>query len=248
MFEVLRSGVRKRVVAVGVVAALITAGCVVVLASGLHNRHPAPQPNATTPTSGRASIPLVITPPTAPTRPSPTATPAPFVRAMPETSSPDVYAAAVAEALWNVDYAATSRDAVLAFWRAQLARTLPAGTPAGTTLAQAQDAAMSTITDYLPSDATWSTLASDHTVSSFAPTAVSEPPSWVAAIAAGDIADPGLTARTVIGVQKLTYEFGGAMRTLPQTQQLTVALLCPPTTVACRVEVIPPRDEADTSG
>jgi hypothetical protein len=167
---------------------------------------------------------------------------------MPETSSADVYAAAVASALWNINYAATSRDSVVAFWRAQLAPTLPAGTPAGTTLTEAQDAAMSTISDYLPGDATWSTLAGDHTVSSFTATGFSEPPSWVAAVAAGEIADPGLTARTVIGVQKLIYASGGVTHTLTQTQQVTVAMLCPPTTVACRVEVIPPRDEADTSG
>src|SRR5262249_28790860 len=151
---------------------------------------------------------------TAPSTPPPAATPspswptsstAPLAPTLPQTTSADVYAEAVANTLWNVDYARTSRDAVLAFWRAQLSPVLPAGTPPGTALGQAQAAAMSTLAGLIPSAGTWSTLAGDRTVSSFRVTGVTEPPGWVEAISNGQIVDPGLTAREVIGVQKLSY-------------------------------------------
>lgn len=173
---------------------------------------------------------------------------APAVAQLPGTSSADVYATEAAKALWTIDYASTNRESVLTFWRAQLATVLPAGTPPGTTLAAAQDAAMSTLTDLLPTSAVWSSLARDHTVSTFTVTGVSEPPSWVEAVSSGKIADPGLTAREVVGVQKISYGTGTAVRTTAQTQQLVIALLCPPTTVSCRVEVFPPSDTSGTSG
>jgi hypothetical protein len=154
----------------------------------------------------------------------------------------------VAEALWNIDYSTSKRDTVLAFWRHQLAPALPAGAPTGTTLTQAQDAAMSTITDLLPSAGMWATLAQDHTASAFTVTGVSEPASWMEAVTSGEITDPGLTAREVIGVQKLGYGAGAARRTTAQTQELIVAMLCPPTTAWCSVEIFPPRDASAMTG
>jgi hypothetical protein len=244
MLEALRFRAHNRVLAIGVVAGLILAACLAWLASGLNNGRSTSQLGPSAPASATPPVPRVTAPTTTPASPSPSRKS--FVRTLPVTSSADVYAAAVAEALWRLNYAATSRDAVLAFWRAQLAPTLPAGTPAGTTLSQAQDAAISTISDYLPSAGMWPSLADDHTVSSFTVTGVSEPPSWVAAVTSGDIADPGLTARTVIGVQKLSYRAAGATRSTSQTQQVTVAMLCPPTTASCTVEIIPPSDSVDS--
>jgi hypothetical protein len=237
--------VRRRLVVLGAVLALVLGCLIVLLVAGDDHRPPVAKRMRGTSTAPAASTTRPRSAVVTAALPSPPPTRAPFVRLMPRTSA-DVYAAAVAEALWNIDYAATDRAAVLAFWKGQLATTLPAGAPSGTTLAQAQDAAMSTLSEYLPSAAMWATLARDHTVSSFTVTGVSEPPSWVAAVADGEIADPGLTARTVVGVQKLSYAADGATRTTAQTQQLTVAMLCPPTTAWCSLEIIPPRGETDT--
>lgn len=154
------------------------------------------------------------------------------------TTSADVYASQLARALWTVDYTQETRNEAERYWRSQLADVLPAGTPAGTTVAQAQQAALDALNTRLPSAGMWATLAASRTRSSFAVTSVSEPASWISAVTAGQITDPGLTARTVLGVQTLTY--GTPTQTTRQTQQLTLVLLCPPTTVVCRLEIIPP--------
>lgn len=243
MLTFLRSRSPGQLIAIVVAAVAVSVAVLIVLA------FPAGTPHATTsshPT--RSQTPVIATPdPTVSTSPiaSSGAMPA---HVLPRTASADAYAAAVARALWDVDYASTPRDVLLAFWRAQLASVLPAGAPPGTTLAQAQAAALSTITDYLPSVPMWSTLARDRTVSSFTVTGVSEPPSWVEAVSSGKIADPGLTAREVIGIQKITYGTDASRQTTAQTQQLIVAMLCPPTTSWCTVEVFPPRDTSGTSG
>ena len=166
---------------------------------------------------------------------------------LPATTSADMYATEAATTLWTVDYAASSRQQVLNLWQNELAETLPEGTPSGTTVAQAQAAAMSTLEAYLPNAASWSNLASDSTKSAFAVTSVAEPPSWVAAVATGAITDPGLTARTVIGIQTLSYGAGTSARVTTLTQQITIAMLCPPTVANCRLEIIPPRDSAGST-
>jgi hypothetical protein len=243
MLTFLRSRSRGQLTALVVTALAVSLAVLVVLALPARTHHAVKSSRST-----RSESPVVSVPaPTATVTP-PASSGAPPAHVLPRTGSADAYAAAVAKALWDVDYASTTRDAVLAFWHAQLASVLPAGAPSGTTLAQAQAPALSTITDYLPSAPMWSTLADDATVSSFTVTGVSEPPSWVEAVSSGKIADPGLTAREVIGVQRIAYGSGTARRTTAQTQQLIVALLCPPTTAWCSVEVFPPRDTSGTSG
>jgi hypothetical protein len=244
MLTFLRSRTRGQLIAIAVAVLAVGATFVAILAIGRGGAHrPVVDRTPVRPSSSIRTPPeWTLSPTTAPS------TSDPLARVLPTTASADVYATAVAEALWDIDYATTSRDAVLAFWRAQLSPVLPAGTPTGTTLAQAQAAAMSTISDYLPSDAMWSTLAHDRTASSFTVTGVSEPPSWIEAISSGEIADPGLTAREVIGIQKITYGTGVARRTTTQTQQLIVSTLCPPTTAACTVEIFPPRGDLGVTG
>lgn len=243
MLTFLRSRSRGQLIAFVLVALVGAAGLVALgLAERAHRPGTNPAQQATAPTTVAAA------PGPSPTPPSTTYTTAPLAHPLPRTASADEYAAAVAEALWNLDYTATPRDAFLGFWREQLSAVLPAGTPAGTTLGQAQAAAMSTISDYLPSAAMWVTLASDHTMSSFTVTGVSEPPSWVEAVTSGAITDPGLTAREVIGVQKLIYGTGADRRTTMQTQQLIVAMLCPPSTEWCTVEIFAPRDATGAAG
>jgi hypothetical protein len=244
MLTFLRSRTRGQLITLVVAVLAAIVAVLVVLALPAGTTHAVRSSQAT-----RSETPVIADPDPAAASTSPPASPdTPLAHMLPRTGSADAYAAAVATALWDVDYASTPRDALLAFWRAQLASVLPAGTPAGTTLAQAQGAALSTITDYLPSAPMWSTLAHDRTVSSFTVTGVSEPPSWVEAVSSGKIADPGLTARDVIGVQKITYGTGTTRRTTAQTQQLIIAMLCPPTTAWCSVEVFPPRDTSGVSG
>jgi hypothetical protein len=173
-------------------------------------------------------------PSTAPSAPAPTAA------LSARDGSPDSYAADLARALWAIDYTQVTRAQEEQFWRAQLADVVPAGAPAGTTVTQAQQAALSTLDARLPTAATWTTLAATHTRSRFEVTSVSEPSSWISAVAAGQITDPGLTARTVLGVQSLTY--GTPAHTTRQTQSVTIVMLCPPTTSTCRLEIIPPDD------
>lgn len=243
MLTFLRSRSRSQLMALVATALAVSVAVLVVLALPAHTTHAA---KSSPPT--RPATPVIAAPdPTVSTSP-PASSDAPPAHVLPRTASADAYAAAVANALWGVDYASMPRDRLLAFWRAELATALPAGTPAGTTLAQAQAAALSTIAGYLPSAAMWSTLAHDRTVSTFTVTGVSEPPSWIEAVSSGKIADPGLTAREVIGVQKITYGTGAARQTTTQTQQLIVAMLCPPTTASCSVEVFPPRDTSGISG
>lgn len=169
-------------------------------------------------------------------------------RPLASTSSADAYAAAVAKALWTVGYSRNTRDQLLAFWRGEIAAAVPAGTPAGTTLADARAASLSTVEAYIPTQGAWEALAADRTTGEFAVTSVSEPSSWVQAIAANKIIDPGLTARTVVGIQTTSYGPAAARHTVKQTQQVTVAMLCPPTQDSCRVEVLPPVGSTGVSG
>jgi hypothetical protein len=159
-----------------------------------------------------------------------------------------VYASAVAQALWTIDYARTGRDQLIDLLKSALATQLPAGSPAGSTVGQAQASAMSTFDDYVPTGSVWANLAASHTKSSFVVTGVTEPASWVAAVTSGQITDPGLTARTVTGVQSITYDGAVDPTTTTQTEEITVALLCPPTTQWCSIEIVPPRDAAGTTG
>lgn len=241
----------RLILAVALALALLAVAGLLVLAAS-RRTHPVGAPtNANTLSAAPPTIvlPAPIGPSSPGTAPSSAITGGQArLKPLPHTPSADVYAAAVATALWDIDYPATDRTQLLAFWRQQLATAVPAGLPAGTTLAQTQDAAMSTLQSYLPTAAMWTNLSRDHTVSRFMVTAVSEPPSWVTAIAGGQITDPGLTARTVLGVQTITYGVGTSRRTTSQSQQLTVALLCPPTTGACSVEIIPPTDTAGVGG
>lgn len=243
MLTFLRLRSRARLIALGL--AVLVAGGACLVALGIGGRgHPAASVSSSASVSART---VAVSPEPAPAPSTPQSDSASVVRALPATDSADVYAAAVARALWNVDYGAVTRDAVIQFWRGQLAPVLPTGTPPGTTVAGAQAAGMSTVESLLPSAAMWSTLAGEHTTSSFTVTGVSEPPSWIAAVSSGRIADPGLTAREVIGVQTLAYGTGAARRTTEQTQQLDVAMLCPPTTSRCSVEIFPPGGAVDTS-
>jgi hypothetical protein len=235
---------RPRVLAV--IGALVAVALLVVLltigGSEPANRQAHPAPAAPNP-----AIPAGTATSTPPARSSAVSPHPSVLRPLPRTTSADVYATDIALALWSVDYPSTSRAQVIAFWRGELADTLPAGTPAGTTLGQAQDAALSALDSRLPTAATWLNLAAARTRSAFTVTAVSEPATWISAVANGTITDPGLTARTVIGVQALTYGPPGSRHTSMQSQQLTVVLLCPPTTDACRLEIIPP-DNTEAGG
>lgn len=244
MLTFLRTRSLGQLVVIAVVVLVVSETVLVLLALPASSpRTTSPRRPAPTNTSSLAAAPALSAQPS-----STSSIVAPEAGELPRTASADVYAAAVAKALWNVDYASTSRVAVLAFWRTQLADVLPAGTPAGTTIGEAQAAGLSTISDYLPSAAMWSTLGRDGTASSFTVTGVSEPASWVEAVSSGKIVDPGLTAREVIGVQRITYGRSGAQQATAQTQQLIVAMLCPPTSDACTVEVFPPRDPSGVSG
>ena len=239
---------RRSVIGVTVaVVSLIAVALVVVLAGG-KSSHRRSGAHASAPTSAGVSVSSPTPPTAAVVAPSPSPRASKHLKPIGRTGSADVYAAAVAKALWNVDYRRTSRASVLAFWQGELATTLPSGTPAGTTIKQAQDAAMSTLSAYLPSAQMWNVLASNRTVSSFTVTGVSEPTSWVSAIQNGQITDAGLTARSVLGVQTLAYGLGKAKRTTRQSQTLLVAMLCPPSDAACRIEVFPPRTTSGTSG
>ena len=245
MLDFLRRRTRtQRITAVAATLVLLSAALLVTSASP--HRRGTPRAYPTSSPGPRSSARASRTPDPG-SEPTPPAA-APALAPLPATPSADIYASEVAGALWSVDYTSTTRAQLIGFWQHELAATLPTGTPAGTTVAQAQAAAMSTLDLYLPSAPMWPTLARDHTVSAFKLTAISEPASWVSAVASGQIADPGLTARTVIGVQTLTYGAGTARRTSAQSQQLTVAMLCPPTTSSCRVEIIPPTDAAGATG
>jgi hypothetical protein len=196
--------------------------------------------------STASGVPSSIGPSVSPLMPA--GSPPAAVSALPDlapTQSADVYAAEIAKAIYGVDYTRQSRAHIVAFWQGELARALPQGVPAGTTLVQAQDDGMATLAAYVPTDAVWATLAKDHTSSSFRVTAVSEPPSWVAGVTSGKIVDPGLTARTVLGVQTLRYGSDpNHLYTATLSRELTVVMLCPPTISSCKVEVFPPRDNA----
>jgi hypothetical protein len=213
-------------VAIATLAAAAT--LVALLVAGSHQQHRRPAP-----VRHDAAIPTTA-PTTVPSAPAPTAA------ASTGGGSPDSYAAYLARALWTIDYTRRSRAQEEEFWRAQLADVVPAGAPAGTTVTQAQQAALSTLDARLPTAATWATLAATHTQSRFNVTSVSEPSSWISAVAAGQITDPGLTARTVLGVQTLSY--GTPAHTTRQTQSVTIVMLCQPTTSTCRLEIIPPDD------
>lgn len=247
MRDFLHRRTRGRLVLAVAVAVLLIAAAVFAAALGRSPERPAAVTSPPAGPSTRATSPIPAQPstsiPVTPTQSGVAALP-PLSR----TSSADVYAAEVARALWNVDYADTSRAALLAFWRGELADALPDGTPAGATLAQAHAAAMATLRSRLPSAVMWATLARGQTVSRSTVTSVSEPASWVAAVTAGRIADPGLSARTVLGVQSISYGTGPARRTTRQTQQVTVAVLCPPTTGACRLEILPPTGDTGVAG
>ena len=157
------------------------------------------------------------------------------------TSSPDKYAQEVARALWSIDYRSVSRAAAVAQLYGQLSRTLPAGVPVGTTLDDTRKVAMESVAPYVPTTAVWAQLAANTTRSSFVTTGVTVPGSWAQAVANGQIADPGLTARLVTGVQAIVSDINGTTSHISQPQSLLIAMLCPPTTASCQIEVFPPR-------
>lgn len=222
--------IRRRTTLLVILATALTAALIVTLLAAQHGTAPRATRSGSAPSAASTSATPTAT--ALPTHMPPSPVPSGG------TTSADVYASQLARALWSVDYAHDSRAQAERYWRGQLADVLPAGTPAGTTVAQAQQAALDALDTRLPSDGMWATLAASRTRSAFTVTSVSEPASWISAIASGQITDPGLTARTVLGVQTLTY--GTPEQTARQTQQLTLVMLCPPTTAVCRLEIIPP--------
>ncbi|MDQ1720233.1 MAG: hypothetical protein QOE89_4186, partial [Pseudonocardiales bacterium] len=82
---------------------------------------------------------------------------------------------------------------------------------------------------------------------SFAPTGSADVYAAAAARALWGI-DYGLTARTVAGVQTVTYGAGRGRHQTRQIQDAVIAMLCPPTSQPCRVEVFPPRSMPGSGG
>jgi hypothetical protein len=117
-----------------IIGFLLTGLVVLVTSVVTRGEHGASPPSRSVPTFGASSAAVPTDSVSSGIAPSPT-TPAPGsgvpLQWFAPTVSADVYAAA--RALWGIDYARTTRDQVMAFWRRALATPLPAGTPAATT-------------------------------------------------------------------------------------------------------------------
>jgi hypothetical protein len=124
-----------------IIGFLLTGLVVLVTSVVTRGEQGASPPSRSVPTFGASSAAVPTDSVPSGSAPSPT-TPAPGngvpLQSFAPTVSADVYAAAAARALWGIDYARTTRDQVMAFWRRELATTVPAGTPAATTLAEAR--------------------------------------------------------------------------------------------------------------
>jgi hypothetical protein len=190
-----------------------------------------PPASATSIPATSASLPSSPTTPTSSRR---------VIKGLKPTTSADVYAAEVARGLLSIDYATTSRRETLSMWRAEVANTLPLGVPRGTTLSSARKAGLASIDAALPSAAMWPSMAAEAIITHFQVTAVTEPPSWLAAVADAEITEPGLTARTVSGVENIRYRSGPTASTSTVPESIVVAMLCPPSSLRCRLEVLPP--------
>jgi hypothetical protein len=147
---------------------------------------------------------------------------------------PDLYAAAFTRQLLSQDYRA-SRDQLLAWVQSEAAQSTeplvvgltPVGLRGRLALWSVQDDTGSPA--IVPSPSAWTALAARRGYATVQIQKVTEPVSWAAAVADGQISDPGVTARQVDAEVTLhTTDHGHATATATSVS-LTVQLEGPPT-------------------
>jgi hypothetical protein len=147
---------------------------------------------------------------------------------------PDLYARAFVERLLTQDYT-TSRGAHLAWVQAESTRTdEPLVT--GMVPPELRDRlALFSVTDQrsgpapIPSAAEWAHLAELHGHTTVTVQKVTEPLAWSNAVEAGRVSDPGVTAREVTALVKLTTRTGGRTVTGDTSVDVILNLVGPPT-------------------
>jgi hypothetical protein len=150
------------------------------------------------------------------------------------TTSPDQFARAFAKGLLTQDFR-TSRSSLLAWVQAHSAVSpeplvmglIPA--PARPTWAVTSVTDSSEGTPAVPDQREWDLLASVSGYQTVDIQRVSEPYPWVAAVAAGRISDPGVTAREIVAVVTRDTLENGQPRTVRSSVVLGINLEGPPT-------------------
>lgn len=147
---------------------------------------------------------------------------------------PDLYARAFVERLFTQDYT-TSRQAHLAWVQAESART-DEPTVTGMVPPELRDRlALFSVTDEragpppVSSAVEWNHLAQEDGRTTVTVQRVTEPLAWSNAVEAGRVSDPGVTAREVTALVKLTIRAGAGTTTSAISVDLTLNLVGPPT-------------------
>jgi hypothetical protein len=150
---------------------------------------------------------------------------------LPDTDDPDVYAAAVAEVLFGMDYANHAPDDYEAFFEAALWDEI---------VPDSRTRIMTTISRRIPTVDMWEQMRSIDQTSEFEVELVWEPRTGRDHREAGDWPD-GVVTRNVSGTQTETWqapeeEEQGSARPVA----VTIAMACPPATSPCRLVGILP--------
>lgn len=147
---------------------------------------------------------------------------------------PDLYATAFAEQLLTQDFRA-SREAFLAWVQSE---SVPSNEPSvvGLTPPGLRDRlAVASLADAsdgpapIPSAQVWAVLGHRHGYTTAKVRRVITPPTWTSAVAAGEISDPGVTAREVDADVTLHTTEAGRAQTQTYSVALTMNLEGPPT-------------------
>jgi hypothetical protein len=157
--------------------------------------------------------------------------PAASLPSLPDTDDPDVYATAVAEVLFGMDYANHAPDDYEAFFEAALWDEI---------VPDSRTRIMTTISRRIPTVDMWEQMRSIDQTSEFEVELVWEPRTGRDHREAGDWPD-GVVTRNVSGTQTETWqapeeEEQGSARPVA----VTIAMACPPATSSCRLVGILP--------
>jgi hypothetical protein len=262
VFRYLLSAHRGKVIVGFLVAAvLVCFGVLGLVLPGGHDTHPAGQ-------SGRTPTAPPSGPPAHPgadsgystlsprelsmldTAPAVTPGTTPLLPPIPaeDRTQPDLYARAFFTTLFTHPYAGVTRGQMLAWVQAQQADSpfITGGTPAERSRLLVESASDPQWSNHgyaaLPDEAGWAQGVAGRASVRIGRLIRVTPPDWETAIAAGDITDPGLTARLVSADMTMTWTESGKPRTQRFSAALTLLLEGPPTASQYGVVVI-----ADTS-
>ncbi|WP_152186604.1 hypothetical protein [Segeticoccus rhizosphaerae] len=151
-----------------------------------------------------------------------------------DRSQPDLYAAALVRGLLTQDYA-TPRSNLLAWVQSQAAATAEPSVVGLVPKELRPKLAVASVQEGfdgpgpVPAPGVWDTLAARHGHTTVQIQRVTEPVTWSAALANGQISDPGITAREVDAQVTLHTRQNGHQHTSVTSVALTINLEGPPT-------------------